>query len=86
MRNVGHLHYARFFFDRADDALTHVREGVRLQPTCHFGWMLLGDIDARAGRKREALAAYERSAVISDSAEIRVRIIDMRKLMGLWKD
>jgi len=47
---------------------------------------LLGDIDARAGRKREALAAYERSAVISDSAEIRVRIIDMRKLMGLWKD
>lgn len=83
-----HLHYARFLFDRNDHllALKHAREGVQQQPSNHLGWLLLGDIQTRTKQYKQALVAFERSAAIHDSPEIRNRIINTRKKMGLWKE
>lgn len=78
------IRFARFLAAQGDldAALAHSAKAVNLLPDVGACWLIRGDILNRAGRDREALAAYQRSAALDPDLAIRKRIVATLRKLG----
>jgi Tfp pilus assembly protein PilF len=53
--------------DRADQALTHLAEAVRLDPGYSAAWKLCGKALAALGRHAEAIAAFDQGIATAET-------------------
>lgn len=78
------LYYARFLSKqgRLKEAEQEGNKAVQLLPDCAPCWRSLGDILKHSGKKKGALAAYQRSLAIEPDNRTRQKLIDTLQAMG----
>lgn len=72
-----HLRYARFLAARGrqGDAVAQARTAVRLLPHCAPCLNIAGDILAGAGKRKQALALWQRSIALAPNTPLRHKIL-----------